>query len=201
MTTLMGLFRPGDSVVHRLPASVKLVVLVVAGVASVFVDAPATAVAALALIAVCYSLSGVGARSLWVGVKSLMWVALPLLAFQAFAVGWERAVVIVGVIAALVLLANLVTLTTRTSELVDVVVGVAGRLTRLGVRPERVGLMLNLTIRAVPLVADLANKVREAQLARGQTLSARAFAVPLVVGALRRADQIGEALAARGLDD
>jgi biotin transport system permease protein len=31
--------------------------------------------------------------------------------------------------------------------------------------------------------------------------SVRAFAVPLVVGALRYADALGEALSARGLDD
>ena len=50
-------------------------------------------------------------------------------------------------------------------------------------------------------IADLAARVREAQRARGVERSVRAFAVPLVVSALRHADALGEALSARGLDD
>ena len=85
--------------------------------------------------------------------------------------------------------------------LIDVVVRASGPLRRVGVNPERVGLMLQLAIRAVPQVIDLGRRVREAQHARGLAASPRAFAVPLIVGALRRADAMGDALAARGLDD
>lgn len=121
--------------------------------------------------------------------------------FQVLLVGWQRAIVIVGVVLALVLLAGLVTLTTRTSDLVEVVVRCSRHLRFLGANPERIGLMLNLAIRGVPLVVELAEEVRDAQHARGQSVSPRAFAVPLIVGALRRADEIGDALAARGVDD
>lgn len=51
------------------------------------------------------------------------------------------------------------------------------------------------------MVVDLARVVRDAQRARGLAASPRAFAVPLLVRSLRRADAIGEALAARGVDD
>ena len=54
---------------------------------------------------------------------------------------------------------------------------------------------------SVPVVAGLAREVREAQIARAATHSVRAFAVPLLVRALRDADAIGDALAARGFDD
>ncbi len=71
----------------------------------------------------------------------------------------------------------------------------------VGVDPERIGLLLSLGIRSVPVVVGLAEEVREAQLARGLGMSPRAFAVPLVVRSLRHADALGEALAARGVDD
>ena len=58
-----------------------------------------------------------------------------------------------------------------------------------------------LGIRCVPVVAGLAREVREAQIARGAVRDIRAFAVPLLVRALRDADAIGEALVARGFDD
>ena len=196
-----GLYRPGTSVVHRLPAGTKLAVLVVAGLGSVLVDRPAHAAAALVAVLLGYALARFSPTVVWASVRPLLWVVVPLSAFQVLAVGWERACVIVGVLVALVLLANLVTLTTRTTDLVDVVVRVGRHLTFLGVSPERLGLVLSLGIRSVPLVLELATRVREAQHARGQATSVRAFAVPLVVGALRRADEMGDALAARGLDD
>ena len=108
---------------------------------------------------------------------------------------------VVGVISALVLAAGLVTLTTRTSELVGAMVRVLGPLRRVGVDPERIGLLLALGIRSVFVVADIAAEVRDAQRARGLVGSPRAYAVPLIIRSLRHADELGEALVARGADD
>ena len=201
MSGLVGLYRPGTSVVHRLPAGAKLAVLLVAGAASVLVDTPVQTAVVLASVLVGYWAARIPGSVLWASARPMLWVVVPLGVLQVVVVGWERATVIVGVLVALVLLANLVTLTTRTTELVDVVVAVGGRLGFLGVNAERLGLVLSLGIRSVPLVLELATEVREAQHARGRAASARAFAVPLVVGALRRADEMGDALAARGFDD
>jgi len=110
-------------------------------------------------------------------------------------------VVVVGVIATLVLLAGLVTLTTRTTDLVDAVVTACRPLRVLRVDPERVGLVIALGVRCVPVVVGLAEEVRDAQRARGLAASPRAFAVPLIVRSLRHADALGEALVARGVDD
>ena len=51
------------------------------------------------------------------------------------------------------------------------------------------------------MVAQLAEEVRDAQRARGLTASPRAYAVPLIIRSLRHADELGEALVARGVDD
>lgn len=198
---MIGLYRPGTSLLHRLPAGVKLAGLLLVGVASPFVRTPSVTIMALVVVLLGYAVARMPLRVLLQMARPLLLVLVPLAIFQTVVTGWERAVVIVGVILALVLLANLVTLTTRTSDLIDVVVRVCGPMRRIGVNPERVGLMLQLAIRAVPLVIDLGRRVREAQHARGLTASPRAFAVPLIVGALRRADDLGDALAARGLDD
>ena len=101
----------------------------------------------------------------------------------------------------LVLLAALVTLTTRTTDLVDAVVAGCRPLQVLRIDPERIGLVIALGIRCVPVVIGLAEEVRDAQRARGLGASPRAFAVPLLVRSLRHADALGEALTARGADD
>lgn len=201
MSAALGLYRAGTSPLHRLPAGAKLTGLAVAGAGSVLVDTPAQTAAFVAIALALYPLGRVPARVLLDMVRPLLWLLIPLTVFQVLFIGWSRTVVLVGVILALVLLANLVTLTTRTTDLIDVVVTLCRPLRAVGVDPLRVGLVLNLAIRCVPLMADLAAEVRDAQQVRGLELSARAFVVPLLVRALHRADDMGDALAARGLDD
>jgi biotin transport system permease protein len=195
------LFLPGTSVVHRLGAGTKLLTLLAVGVALALWRSPWQVALAFALVLVGYAVARLPLRTLVRQLVALAWIALPLLAFQWIFASWQTGVGVVGSFVSMVLLAGLVTLTTRTTAMVDVVVRLSGWLRRLGVDPERVGLMLALGIRSVHVVIGLAEEVREAQHARGLRSSPRAFAVPLIVRSLRHADRLGEALTARGVDD
>ncbi len=198
---MLGLYRPGTSLLHRATAGSKLAGMLLAGVTSIFVEqAWQVGLAFLAILA-GFLLARIPLMTALRQVRPLIWIAAFVGVFHVIVNGWERAVVVVGVIVALVLLASLVTLTTRTTDMVDAVVRVLRPLRRLGVHPERVGLLLALGIRSVPVVVTLAREVRDAQRARGLTASPRAFAVPLIVRSLRHADALGEALVARGADD
>lgn len=200
MSTL-GLFLPGRSLFHRARAGHKLLLLVIVGAGSVFLDETWQVLVALGLVSVAFCIAGIPFSMAVAQVRPLIWVAGTAAIFHIVLNGWERAVVVLGVLLVLVLLASLVTLTTRTTDLVDALVHACGQLRRLGVDPSRVGLMLALAIRCVPVVIGLAEQVREAQWARGLGASPRAFVVPLVVRSLRHADALGDALVARGLDD
>jgi biotin transport system permease protein len=170
-------------------------------VGSVFLDTVWQVTAAILVVLAGYLLARIPLLTALRQVRPLLWLAAFVAGFHLLVSGWERAYVVVGVIAALVLLAALVTLTTRTTAMVDAVVAVCRPLRRVGVDPERVGLLLALAIRSVPVVVGLAEEVRDAQRARGLTASPRAFAVPLIVRSLRHADALGDALVARGVDD
>ena len=197
----LGLYVPGTSPLHRAPAGLKLAVMVAAGIASVFLDHAWQVPVALALVLAAYALAGLSMRVVVGQVRPLLWIGVVTAGFHLVVNGWERAVVVVGVLAVLVLLAALVTLTTRTTDLVDAVVAACRPLRVVRIEPERIGLVIALGVRCVPVVIGLAEGVRDAQRARGLTASPRAFAVPLIVRSLRHADALGEALAARGLDD
>ena len=197
----LGLYVPGSSLVHRVPAGVKLLLLLATGAGSLLLDDPRQVLAALAVVAVLYAVAGLPARLLARQLRPLLWVGAFTAVFHVLVNGWQRAFVVVGVLAVLVLLAALVTLTTRTTDLVDAVVVACRPLRVLRVDPERVGLLIALGIRCVPVILGLAEEVRDAQRARGLAASPRAFAVPLLVRSLRHADALGEALTARGLDD
>ncbi len=200
MTTL-GLYLPGGSVVHRARAGHKLVALVLAGAGSVFLDEVWQVLVALGLVSVGYGIAGISLSAAVAQLRPLLWIALATVLFHVVVNGPARAAVVVGVIAVLVLLAALVTLTTRTTDLVDALVVGCGPLRLVGVDPARVGLLLALGIRSVPIVVGLAEQVRDAQRARGLAASPRAFVVPLIVRSLRHADALGEALVARGVED
>lgn len=199
--SVLGLHQPGTSPVHRLGAGRKLLLLAVAGATSLLLrELWQLGVAALG-VAAAYALAGIGPRTLVRQLRPLLWVLLAVGAFHALVTGPERAAMVVGVIGVLVLLAGLVTLTTPTEDLVDALVRILRPLRFLGAAPDRIGLLLAMSLRSVPVVMALAADVRDAQRARGLTASPRAFAVPLVIRALRHADALGEALAARGVDD
>lgn len=201
----IGLYRPGGSLLHRLPAGAKLALLLLFGVATVLIDRPWQVGVALLVVLCGYRVAcptvATALRTAWRQIRPLWWMLTAIGVFHGLATSWQAAVTVVGGLLELILLAALVTLTTRTLDLVDVVVRVIRPVSRIGIDPHRVGLLLTLGIRAVPVVASLAGEVRDAQRARCLGTSVRAFAVPLVVRALRHADRTGEALAARGADD
>ncbi|MDR0435735.1 MAG: energy-coupling factor transporter transmembrane protein EcfT [Propionibacteriaceae bacterium] len=198
----LGLYLPGDSWLHRSPAAWKLggmvLIAVVAVVAGRWIPA---SLGLLALLLLAYLSAGIGVKTLWRQVRPVLVMVIFIAALHALTRDWRLAVVVPAMLLTLVLVAALVTLTTRTTDLVDVIVRLTGPLRNLGVEPERVGLTLLLGIRCVPLVSGLAGRVREAQLARSGAFDIRAFAVPLIVAAIREADAVGEALTARGFDD
>ena len=199
--SLLGEYRPGRSPVHRLPAGLKLLALVALAVLLVWWSAWWQVGLVLLVVLGLYVVAGLSARTAWVQVRALLWVVLVVAAFQWAVAGWRTAASVSLTLITLVLAAGMITATTTTTALTEVVVALLRPLRRFGVAPERVALLVSLSIRAVAVVAALAQEVRDAQRARGRGASPRAFVVPLLVRSLRHAERLGEALVARGFDD
>jgi biotin transport system permease protein len=196
-----GLYRPGTSLLHRAPAGGKLLLLALATTVLVVVRDPWAVAVGAVVVCAGYVLGRVPASVLVDQLRPLRWVLLALVPFQWWQGGPRAAVVVVGTLLVTVAAAALVTLTTRVLDLLDVVERAASPLRYVSVRPDRVALLLALTLRAVPVLAATLDDVREARRARGLERSPRALLVPLVVRTLRHADRLGEALVARGVDD
>jgi biotin transport system permease protein len=200
MVTLAPAVR-GSSVLHRLGAGPKLLGLCACSLALLAVRSPAGIGTAVAGLLALYALAGLGPRALWSQLRPLRWFVPCLAVVQWWLLGPLEAGVLTARLVVLVALAGLVTLTTPTAEILGALERALGPLRRVGADPPRAALVLALAVRTVPVLGSLATRVREAQRARGREHDLRAFAVPLVVGALRQADALGEALRARGLDD
>ncbi|MET8862946.1 energy-coupling factor transporter transmembrane component T [Nonomuraea sp. NPDC004580] len=201
MNGLTGAYVPGDSPLHRLPAGAKLAALALACTALVLLRSPLALAVAGVVVAALYALARVGAAAAWAQVKPVRWFAVMLFGVQFVFAGPAAAAATTLRVVLAVALAGLVTLTTRSAAMMAALERLLSPVRFVGLDPFRLSLLLSLTIRSVPVVASLATRVREAQRARGVERSLRAFAVPLVVGSLRHADALGEALSARGLDD
>lgn len=195
---MLSLYHDARTPVHAVPAGAKLIVLATTGTALFFVTSPVWLAVALGVVLALYAL----ARIPWRATGRQVLAIAPFLVLIAIAqlmfTGWVSAVLVSERILTLVLLANLVTLTTRTSAMIDTIERALGPLRPLGVRPERVGLLVAMTIRFIPVIREQAELVRAAQRARGIERST-AFLVPLLIRTLRMADNLGEALDARGL--
>ena len=198
---LTGCYQPGTSLLHRSGAGVKLLGLLVFSTALVVWRLPVMVLVCLCVVVVLYGVGGFGIRTFAAQVWPLRWFVLFLLPFQWWTAGWQAAVGIVGTLVLAVLGAGLVSLTTRVTDLLDVVTRLLQPARAVGVDPDRVALLLTLTIRAVPVIAGTLQEARDARRARGLERSTRALVTPVVVRTIRHADRVGDALAARGVDD
>lgn len=200
MTTL-GVFRPGHSLLHRLPAGLKLFILAVTILLiGLFVRTPwALGGTALGVIAV-YALGRIGPREAWRQLRPMIWVLLFIFVFQVVFTDWPRALVVCGVLAASVALAAAVSLTTRTTDMLDAIMYGLSPLRHIGVRVDQLALALALAIRSIPLMVEVVGQVDEARKARGLRPGARILVAPIVVEALRTADGFADTMVARGLD-
>ena len=202
----LALYVPRASVVHRLPAGAKLLVL--AALAVLLFARPTLEVAGAALL---------GTMAVGLGVARL---PVAVLARQALAVRWWLAALFVvhalttdvptGAhtvlrLLTLVLAAAVVTATTRVTEMTAVVQRICAPLRLVGVRPERVGLVITMALRFIPVLIERADRIRAAQAARGGSprgvRALRTTVAPLLVQVLQLAHDLSEALDARGADD
>ncbi|MDG4821112.1 energy-coupling factor transporter transmembrane protein EcfT [Asanoa sp. WMMD1127] len=198
---MISLYRPGDSVLHRLPAGPKLlVVMAVALAVSLAPTSPWTLGGMAAAVAAGYLLAGLGLPELGRQAWRLRWVVLVMVLGQVFFLPALTVAANVARVVVVILLANLVTLTTRTEDLVDAIERALTPLRRFGVNPSRVALMLSMTITTIPVIAGYAAQIREAQRARGVPVAPLAFVVPLLIMALKHSDDLADALTARGID-
>jgi len=199
--SVIGQYVPGCSVVHRSPAGLQLAGVLVLAVVLAVLPAWWHSLPFFGLVLLAYGTTGVGVTGLARQLSPLAPIVLAVGIFQTVVLGWRTAVDVIVTLLTVVLAAGLVSLTTRMTALIEVIVRLLNPLRRLGVRAERVALLIALSLRSVTVVVSLAAEVRDAQRARGRPASARAFAVPLLVRSLRHAEQMGDALAARGFDD
>jgi biotin transport system permease protein len=198
---MLSLYRAGNGWIYRVPVGAKLVGIMAIVLSVSFLPAGVLMLGvSMALPCLCYPVSGLGWRELGRQLVALRWVITIALVVQVLFVPFDLAITNSCRVVTAILIADILVLTTRVESLLDATERGLRPLARLGVKPERVALALALAITTIPVLTLIARTVREAQRARGVRTSLTRFTVPFLVGALKHADELGEALAARGIE-
>lgn len=201
----LGVYSPGNTVVHRAPAGIKLLVLTVFILSTaIFVSTWQWAAVSVGMVVLTAAVARIPARLI---VRQLSG-ALPLLIFIALMLWWrtdgEQALTMFLVLLSAIAAAILLTLTTRVSVLMETFERILAPTARIGVPVDQVALAMTLTIRLIPLQVQAVNEVLDARRARGSrstSASLTAFGVPIVVRTILRSRAIADALRARGAAD
>ncbi|ALM81728.1 energy-coupling factor transporter transmembrane protein EcfT [Bordetella sp. N] len=192
------LYQDGASRLHRLPAWLKLGALVLAGSGMFLVHRLDALAGALAIAALLLASTGVRAAVVWRHVRGMLLILAVLAGFTWYFNGHVPALEMVLRVAALVALALAVTMSTHTSDLIEVCERVLRPFEKLGwIDAGRAALALGLTLRFVPEIWRNYQEIREAQAARGLGSHPLAVVVPLLVRTLKRADEVADAIDAR----
>jgi biotin transport system permease protein len=202
----LALYVPRASLVHRAPAGAKLAAL--AGLSVLVFTVPTLPVvvgALVGVVAVGLVVARLPASVLGRQARAVLWWLVALFVLHSLVTDVVTGTLTVVRLLALVLAAAVVTATTRVTAMVAVVERMCGPLRWVGVRPARIGLVIAMALRFIPLISERADRIREAQAARGGSVRGlrglTTTVVPLLVQVLQLAHTVSEALDARGADD
>ena len=197
---MLDTYQPRDSWLHRSPAGAKVAALMICGTLVFLNESLGFLALSFAGALALYGSARFSLRIAWSQIRPALWFLAAIALAQGLLRDWTISLFVVSRFAILLLLAGLLTLTTRTSDMMDAIERALGWSRPLGLNPAKISLTFSLTLRFLPLLSDATRQVREAQKVRGLDRNLLALTIPVVVRTLRMADAISEAIDARGYD-
>ena len=196
---MIALTSPVETCAHGWPAGVKLAMLCAATVVLFTVDSLAWHLVFFVAVLLCYALPGRVFQRTGLGRLWPLWpFVLVILLWHVLTDDWGDGLVIVLRMVTAVGLANLVTITTRLSDMMAVVLRLLRPFERLGLRTGPIALSMALVIRFTPTLIDKGQVLSLAWRARARRRAGWRIITPLAVLAIDDAEHVAEALRARG---
>ena len=196
---MISLTSPVETRAHGWPAGAKLAALCAATLLLFAVEDLAVQAAFCAGMVVLYALPGQAFLRVGLGRLRMLWP------FVALIVLWHLVTrdTAAGLVIALrmitaVGLANLVTMTTKLSDMMAVVRWLATPLRRFGVKTRSLELSVALVVRFTPVLAAKGQMLTLAWRARSRKRAGWRVVMPFTVLAIDDAEHVAEALRARG---
>lgn len=198
----LGVYMPGSTPAHRMPVAAKYLLLVVVGVLPFMLRIWWFSMLCLAASVLISLLVAGLPRRLALRIGAPLWIMNGLiLAYHAVHGDWRRGVIYVASLMACLYMSRVLTCTTSPDALMDAIAGFARIFKPLGASPERFALAVTLMWATIPYLLGAVLSIRQAARARGLERSSWRFVIPVMVGIVGHALEVGDALRARGLGD
>lgn len=196
----LALYIHRSSPLHRLAPSVKVAVLIAAGIGVFFIESLPWLAGVLIVVILLYGLARLPPATVIRQLRPIALLIGIIFVFHGIFTTWTLGLLVVLRLAVLVLLGMLVSFTTRVSDMIETIERGLAPLALVGIDPAKVSLALSLALRFIPLLYEQVQDIREAQRVRGLERNFTAIAVPLLVRTLRMASDLTDAIEARGFD-
>ncbi len=131
-------------------------------------------------------------------VKPLLPFLLIIMLLHVWAGSVEEGIAAVMRLLVMILLANIITMTTRMSDMMTAITPVFRPLEAFGFSSRRLSIAVSLMIRFVPVLFALLESLTESWRARSSKKPRWHLLTPLTLQALKMADSVGDALQSRG---
>ncbi|WP_062522088.1 energy-coupling factor transporter transmembrane component T family protein [Demequina silvatica] len=198
MISLLGIYRPRRTLMHRAPVWFKMLLLVGMSITCVVVSDPVTSIGITAACLLLLASTLPPLKATLKGMGAIVVIAILTTLFQLWRGDWVRALDLAGDIVAIAALALAVSSSTSMGAMLDFVTALARPLRWL-LPPETIGVMVSLTLRAIPEAAQILTESRVAARARGLERDPRAILIPTASRTVGFALDLGQALHARGI--
>jgi biotin transport system permease protein len=196
---MISLTSPVETRAHGWPAGLKLGLLCAATLVLFFVEAVQWHLVFLVSACALYALPGWRFLRVGLGRLRVLWpFVLLILVWHFITADVIAGLVIVLRMITAVALANLVTMTTRLGDMMGVVHWLLTPLRLFGIRTRAVELAMALVVRFTPVLAHKGHLLTLAWKARATRRQGWRIVTPLAVLAIDDAEQVAEALRARG---
>ena len=194
---MMSLFISKQTWLHRWPAGMKLALLAAMSLLVLPIsDWRWLAIGCWALMAVYLSFGDVG-RHRVVALRGVLLLIAILGVFQAMLMTWQAGFLSALRIVFMVLLADLVSMTTPMQAMLRVMIAVLTPLRLFGVNTKRLALAVALMIRLISILFIQWQSQQSAWAARSPRKGSVRLLIPFITQALRHTDLTAEALMAR----
>ena len=196
---MISIDSPVETRAHRWPAGPKLAALCLATVALFALGDWRAQGAVLAGVALVYALPGAAfLRAGAARIRPLWPFLLIVLAWSAWDGHPDQGAAIALRLVNAVALANLVTMTTRLTDITAAIARALAPLRRLGLPTRAFEMAVALVIRMVPVLGEKAAALSDAWRARSPRRPGWRIVVPLMLIAYDDSDRVAEAIRARG---
>jgi len=185
---------------YHLPPSLKLLAVLFVSFLLFFWSSFWGVIAAGFGVFALYVFSGFPLIEPWHRLRPLWWLLVALFCVGFFSQGWQQGVLVSLRLGTILLLAAWVTITTPVSQMLATFERGFTLLEPLGANPAKIALVLALTLRFMPVLAQLVAEVREAQQARGLERSLVGIIIPVLIRMLKMGEDVANAIEARSYD-